>query len=98
MHKSSITEISLAEIDNVSGGVLNHKKILEGALASGAIKTCAYYIEILFPKGTKKTFLGDAWNGLVKGFSGFLSTVAIGIGGAYIVAAVQKNPIEDHHD
>ncbi len=100
MHKNSLTEISLAEIDNVTGGVLDHKKILKGAISAGVMKTCAHLIEVWMPEGKKNTFLGETWNGLVKGVAGFLSNVAVGVGAAYIVIAdrEQAGGNNPHHD
>lgn len=94
MNLSSIREISYVEIDQVGGGV-NAMQVLSGALAGGAIKTFAYYIEVLMPKGEKDTFKGEVWNGFVKGLTSVLSAAAIGIPGAYIVEAVRNHPNAD---
>ena len=89
---NSITNLIHSKIASVSGGI-DHTKVLEGALASAAIKAGAYWISVVIPDGKKETFLGELWNGIVKkGIPSFLSIVGVGIGAHYIAQAVRRHP------
>lgn len=97
---SSINEMQREEVRQVNGGIkpLFYRTIpqmIVGAVASGAIKASSYYIESLMPQASKDTVLGVVYNGLVKGVASAFATLAIGVPGAIVVAAVQQYPIED---
>ena len=94
INPGSIREITQLEINYVVGG-LDNKKIILGALSGATVKTLSYYIGALLPHGEKDKFLGEVWNGFVRGLSSFLATIALGIAGTYIVTAIRKHPNPD---
>lgn len=99
MKSHTLVILNHKEIQQVSGGVnhrgINYRPIIMGALSSASIKACSYWIEALLPKGKKGTFLGEAWNGVAKFMGSFSAIVSLGIGGAYVVKAVQEHPKEE---
>ena len=81
----------------VISGKINYAGIFIGAVASGSVKTLAYYIECMIPESNKDTFVGVVLNGAKKGLSGFASTLSIGIGMAFIAKAVNKYPNDEKY-
>ena len=96
MKINTIKEINHMETKYIFGGInllgVDAPKLIKGALVSGALKTTAYYIETLMPKGKKDTFNGEIWNGIIKGVSCSLSIISTSVLGAYIVLATRNHP------